>query len=392
MIPSSPPPEQATQPMPLAAPQPLRIQFTGSGSEYFRIWIVNLLLTIVTLSLYLPFAKARRLRYMHGNTLVDGHALGFHGEGKKMLRGYLLVLAFSGAYAAAGHFSPVAGLVALCVLAGLWPALWQTSLRFRLANTSWRGLRFRFTGSLGGAYSAMLISSLPALVFVAVSVATPMFGPQPPMWLPVLMGLSVLAMLGTVPLGLARIKRYQHGHYRFADETSELTASTGAFYKLWFKAGLISVLPIMVAGIAMAVILPAMTGPGKRLPTEGQVMAITGVVLLFYLAVFLAVQPYAVSRLQNLVWGTTRSPRLKFHSSLKFSSLAWLTLKNLLLMAVTLGLYRPFAVVATNRLRLEAITIEVQGDAARWSSAHLQAEADASGDAAGDLLGVDLGL
>jgi uncharacterized membrane protein YjgN (DUF898 family) len=392
MIPSSPPPEQATQPMPLAAPQPLRIQFTGSGSEYFRIWIVNLLLAIVTLGLYLPFAKARRLRYMHGNTLVDGHALGFHGEGKKMLRGYLLVLAFSAAYAVAGQFSPVAGLVALGVLMTLWPALWQTSLRFRLANTSWRGLRFRFTGSLGGAYSAMLVSSLPALVFVAVSVAIPLFGPRPPIWLSLLMGLSVLAMLGMVPFGFARIKRYQHGHYQFADETSELTAGTGAFYKLWFKAGLVTVLPLVALGIAMAVILPAMIGADKRTATLGEVMALTGVVILFYLALFLAVQPYAVSRLQNLVWGSTRSPRLQFHSNLKFSSLAWLTLKNLFLMAVTLGLYRPFAVVATNRLRLEAITIEVQGDAARWSSAHLQAEADASGDAAGDLLGVDLGL
>ena len=38
----------------------LPLEFSASGSEYFRIWIVNLLLTIVTLGLYLPFAKARR--------------------------------------------------------------------------------------------------------------------------------------------------------------------------------------------------------------------------------------------------------------------------------------------------------------------------------------------
>jgi uncharacterized membrane protein YjgN (DUF898 family) len=41
----------------------LPIRFTGSGSEYFRIWAVNLLLIVVTLGLYLPFAKARRIRY-----------------------------------------------------------------------------------------------------------------------------------------------------------------------------------------------------------------------------------------------------------------------------------------------------------------------------------------
>src|SRR5688572_15817109 len=91
-------------------PQRLKVEFTGSGSEYFRIWIVNLLLTIVTLSLYRPFAKARRLAYFHGNTLVGGQPLGFHGDPWKMLRGYLLMLLFGVAYAAASRFSPIGAL------------------------------------------------------------------------------------------------------------------------------------------------------------------------------------------------------------------------------------------------------------------------------------------
>ncbi len=51
---------------PMAAPQDafaqqrrMAIRFTASGSEYFRIWIVNLLLTVLTLSLYYPWAKVR---------------------------------------------------------------------------------------------------------------------------------------------------------------------------------------------------------------------------------------------------------------------------------------------------------------------------------------------
>jgi len=56
------------------APRVLQIRFTGSGSEYFRIWAVNPLLILVTLGLYLPFAKGRRIRHFHANTLVDGQA------------------------------------------------------------------------------------------------------------------------------------------------------------------------------------------------------------------------------------------------------------------------------------------------------------------------------
>src|SRR5438445_6227587 len=69
----------------------LPITFSGSGSEYFRIWIVNLLLTLVTLGLYYPWAKVRRLRYFYGNTAVGGDTLDFHGDPKRMLRGFLLV-------------------------------------------------------------------------------------------------------------------------------------------------------------------------------------------------------------------------------------------------------------------------------------------------------------
>ena len=54
----------------LAPTPPLALRFTGSGSEYFRIWIVNLLLTVVTFGIYFPYAKARKLRYFHENTLI----------------------------------------------------------------------------------------------------------------------------------------------------------------------------------------------------------------------------------------------------------------------------------------------------------------------------------
>jgi uncharacterized membrane protein YjgN (DUF898 family) len=39
-------------------------EFRGTGGEYFRIWIVNLLLTILTLGIYSAWAKVRQLRYL----------------------------------------------------------------------------------------------------------------------------------------------------------------------------------------------------------------------------------------------------------------------------------------------------------------------------------------
>ncbi|MFN3304823.1 MAG: DUF898 family protein, partial [Roseateles sp.] len=133
----------AASPLPAHAPRVLEIRFTGSGSEYFRIWSVNLLLILATLGLYLPFAKARRIRYFYANTLVDGQALSFHGDPWKMFRGFVLLILLMGAYSLAGRLSAVAALVAFLILCAVWPALWRASLQFRLGNTSWRGLRMR---------------------------------------------------------------------------------------------------------------------------------------------------------------------------------------------------------------------------------------------------------
>ncbi|MFD2451972.1 DUF898 family protein [Ideonella paludis] len=76
--------------------------------------------------------------------------------------------------------------------------------------------------------------------------------------------------------------------------------------------------------------------------------------------------PYAVSRLQNLVWGHTQSADIRFGSDLRLLPLAGRTALNLFLTALTLGLYRPFAVVAMTRLKLEAVSITVTGSVDDW--------------------------
>ena len=124
------------------------IEFTGSGSEYFRVWIVNLLLILVTFGIYLPWAKVRKIKYFYSNTLIDGHALDFHGNPRKMLRGTALVAVFFLLYSQAFSVSPWAALVASVAIIALWPVLFRASMRFRLSNTSWRSLRFEFSGDL----------------------------------------------------------------------------------------------------------------------------------------------------------------------------------------------------------------------------------------------------
>ena len=64
-----------------------QLHFTGRGGEYFGVWIVNLLLTIVTLGIYSPWAKVRRLQYFYRHTEVAGSSFDFHGSPIRILIG-----------------------------------------------------------------------------------------------------------------------------------------------------------------------------------------------------------------------------------------------------------------------------------------------------------------
>ncbi|MBV8604269.1 MAG: DUF898 domain-containing protein [Pelomonas sp.] len=387
-------------PAPAVAPRPpstrdLRIEFTASGSEYFRIWIVNLLLTLVTLGLYYPFAKARRLRYFDANTVIDGQALAFHGDPWRMFRGYVLLAVLLAAYSGGGRISPTVGLVAFVIVAAIWPALWRASLQFRLGNTSWRGLRFRFSGGLREAYLAYLPVGIPLLPYIGISLffsnaqrhgdVEALRSMLSLVWILGLSGLGV-ALLSPWTFGL--LKRYQHGHYGFAAQQTRLDLGIGPFYGLAGRIFGVTLGLGVLFGICV-IPLAALTGArGGATPGYGAIAAF-GVAYALFIAIYLS---YATSRTQNLVWGHTRSAAIAFHSRLGATELLKLTLVNWLLTLVTLSLYRPFAAVATTRLRLAAMTIEVSEDVETWAGDGALASQDASGDAAADFFGFDIGL
>ncbi len=387
-----------TQPAPANT---LAIAFTGSGSEYFRIWIVNLLLTLVTLGIYYPWAKVRRLRYFHGNTLVGGKPLGFHADPKKMLKGYLLVGVLLALYSVAGNFHAVAGLVAFIAVMLIWPALLKSSMQFRLANTSWRGLRFRFTGDLRGAYAAMLPLFVPALCMLAAGTFVP-DQEQPPLWYVYVTGSVMVALLLVSPWLFQRLKAYQHNNYALASQHTRFQATVGMFYKLFAEVLVVYLAISVVLGVVVAVAMfvgIAVLGLSGNPFAQGEntksvwlmVAAVIGFIALTLLFVSL-IKPYVVTRLQNLVWNQTQSEDIRIHSRLKARAMVWLSIKNWFLVVFTLGLYWPFAAIARARLQLEAMGIESQISLDALVSHARSHEGEAAGDAAGDLFGLDIGF
>jgi uncharacterized membrane protein YjgN (DUF898 family) len=375
------------------------IEFTGSGSEYFRVWIVNLLLILVTLGVYLPWAKVRKIKYFYSNTLIDGHALDFHGNPKKMLRGTALVAVFFLLYSKAFAVSPWAALVASVAIIALWPVLFRASMRFRLSNTSWRSLRFEFSGDLKESFFtiglplALILMPICALALYAQGLdlkASPQAGEK--------LGFLNLALMGAymliAPYFVWRTATYQHNHYNFSTLRTELRCKPWDVYSIFLKTLGAVVLMAFIVGIALAIF----TGFSLKSLLSGGAGGAIGKLafgVLFFAIVAMAfnagIRSYWITRMQNLLWTRTGNSSIRFISDLKLGAFAWQQFKNYLLIFITLGFYWPFAVIATKRMQLEAMSLRSRVDF-NALVAQSRSEGDAAGDAAADMFNADLGL
>ncbi len=132
--------------------QTFRFQFRGNAREYFGIWIVNILLTIVTFSLYAPWAKVRRLRYFYGNTVFYRRKFDFTGVPTRILIGRIIALGVYFGASALAQVSWQASLIGFLIIFLLVPWLVRSTIRFRARNSKFGNSRFYFTGTTKEAY------------------------------------------------------------------------------------------------------------------------------------------------------------------------------------------------------------------------------------------------
>jgi len=355
-----------------------RFTFTGSGREYFRVWIVNLCFTLLTLGLYSPWAKVRRLQYFARHTRLDGAVFDFHGDPRAILKGRLVALVLLAAWHYAFSLSLGAGLVIVGGLALALPLFLRSALRFRLANTSHRGLRFGFDGSIGGAYRAWL----PMMaVFMAPTLVLAIWPLQPKLF-----GMAMLAYLAW-PWIHAGIKRYQHGGLRYADCLASAPVPRTPFVIAWLVAafaalgiGLLALMVISVTGSVLG------TSDSDH---AGIVVVLIGT--LFAYAGYLLAFPIVPVWGHNASWSATAFPGVRIESSMTVSAYMKLEAVNVALTVLTLGLFRPFAAVRGYRYRLATLGLSCDGPIDRIvARAPASPSGRAHGDAASDLLSVDL--
>lgn len=336
------------------------LEFTGRGGEYFGIWIVNLLLTILTLGIYSAWAKVRRLQYFYRNTQLAGASFDYHGSPRAILKGRLIAVALLIAYQVAGSLHPGLGLLVAVALALVLPRLLLRSLQFRLANSSYRGLRFRFDARLKDAYRVFL--GWPVLAFVTIYLLAP-FCHQ-------------------------RLKQFQHGHAAFGQTRFSFTAPVRAFYALYFKmAGV-----LVLGGVLIAVLGASLHGAALALGGGRLGAGLTALFpLLAVLVLLFFIRPFFEALSQNLVWNHTQLGEHRFVSTASVWRLFWIRLTNLVAVLFTLGLYHPFAVIRLLRYRLQTVSVLAAGDLGAFVAGSADPVA-ATGEETAELFDIDIAL
>lgn len=384
------------------------LEFSGTGGEYFRVWIVNVLLTIVTFGFYTPFARRRTAQYFWGHTVVADSPLEFSVQQRKMVLGFLILVGLYIAFNVAsdtGQDTVVAVMMACGAL--LAPYFWGSAMRFRLNATRWRGVRLQFTASWGEVYRAAWPIFVMALAWIGVVVLGGTFAPEegePPAKPDtaeaiMLFGAVVLAMLVSV-VCLMRLefnsKSLLVARGRIGGQPGRWKPVFGDFVRIW----LATVGVFIASAIAFALCVALVVGGSfaglanvKEAGLAATVLAAIAGVVAFFFGLILSTAParaYREARVFHLVWNNIGVSHVaRFKCELRVWRYVRLRIKNLFLTLLTLGFYRPFALVSEYRMKTESVTLHVKGGLNQLAG-QLAREEQGLGDALADAVGLDL--
>ncbi len=335
----------------------LRPEFTGSAAEYFRIWIVNLFFTLITLGIYSAWAKVRKKRYFYGSTRIDGDTFDYFGSPKAILKGRIVAVLLFLVYAFTTELYPVSKFAFMGVFLLALPWLVVRTLAFNARNSAYRGLRFDFVATPREAVPVYL--GMPLLVAFTAGLAYAWFA--------------------------ARNKAFVVSHHALGTTRFGCELHGSAFFKVYLLAFLMLIALFVPIGMVMGLVMTKL-----ELPDGLEWLRFIVPAILVY-AAYAIVYSYVQARTINLLWNGAHGPGLHFASTLKARAMMRLYIGNLAAIAATAGLLIPWAVIRTLRYRLEHFAVTDQGTDTYEANPALE-RVGATGQEFGDIFNVDLGL
>lgn len=309
------------------------VVFHGNTPEYFRIWIVNLLLSIVTLGIYSAWATVRNNRYFYSNTEIDGHRFSYLATPMQILRGRIIGVALFGAYFLTSVFAPVLSLVVILLIMIFTPMLIVMSVRFRMRMTAYRNVRFNFNKDYSGAFKAYIL-------------------------LPIL---GVLSLYLAFPWVIKKMNEFVYKNITFGDKSFKTELETGTYYlaALASSLGMSAIFIVVISIMGGSSALEVMFSPEAS--AEGPPMSFLVMMGVLYLLAFLVAGGIWTAMIRNHIYKTTAIDHVaSFDSQVSIPGLILLRASNTLALICTLGFAMPWVKVRTLKFYAAATSVNIK--------------------------------
>ena len=273
--------------------------FTGSGFEYFKLWLVNVLVCVLSAGVLYPWAQVRSLRYFYQHTQLDNAEFLYTSNPQKIfLVQFALVLYFV-SLLYAFLYAPIYCIAGIIVLIAGLPFYWHKRSAFQQQHSFYCDTGFRQTSTLRDAYIVLLVWPL----------------------------LAVLSAGLIAPYAIFKIQKYR-----------TQTTSIGS-YAFSFSTSIKKYLPLLPPLLTAEIITFACIYYREHLPLGFSLLMIVGLWLLVFVRWRVA--------LVNLQWNSISTKLGYFVATWDLPSYNKLVVNNLLLCVITMGFYWPWAKVRT---------------------------------------------
>ena len=294
----------------------IQVEFNGQAFEYFKIWIVNIFLTIITLGIYSAWAKVRNNQYFYGSTIIDGSSFSYTAKPISILKGRLIAVGIFGAYTIVSEISPMIGIGLSLVFMPVIPWLITRSLAFNARNSMYRNIRFDFKGGYGEAIGVFLL--WPLLIILTAGLALPYI--------------------------LYKQYHFIINNGAFGTTEFDYHAKPKEIYRIF----------LIIFGVLFMTVL-FLFGLNNTLGQETVIMLSGFIMVPVYLFIF----GYLKANIANLNFNSTTIKDHHFNSSMQSKTVTWIYFTNTIAIALSLGLMIPWAKIRMARYRAECLQLKV---------------------------------
>lgn len=321
-------------------------EFTGNSLTFFKIWIVNILLSIITLGIYSPWAKVRTNSYIYGNTFLNGNGFEYTANPMRILIGRLIVV---GTYFIYYVLSDVLGLVTFALiflLAFLLLIPWfvRQAVAFRMRYTRYRGINFRHFATVFEYYKFFLIHLILNIVTIGLA----------------------------FPYTYKEFKNLTISNTSYGDKNLNFYGKTSQFYILYLKYFALSILLFVIIGLVSSGFLYSSFDSIKEIgsvknPQDLSKDSINGIIrfaFAFYAIAIIfgtATKGFWDAWVGNIIFNHLNLDKFSLKSDWRGFKLAWIYFSNFILIIFSIGLLYPYSKIRTIRHKVSHTYISGDG-------------------------------